>query len=407
MADTIVRNPTPGEVEKGGDIALAAFGGEREHWQKSFHNIAELFGERFILVVEADGELISSLLCTPGPVYMGEAAVPHSAVGGVGTIPEYRQKGYAGLLMSECVRLLRREGIYISSLWPFSYEYYRKFGWEIGAETRNYSAEAKVFLTVGDPDKARGATLEDFQQLQLAYDLWATNYNCLTQRSDTWWRRIIKMPDHLHLATEPGLGVVVQWEGGHLVGYAGYEMKVNDEGVRSINVKEIMFFEPSVRRNMLALLATLIGPEERINFVAPLDDHFLHELPNPRLVTTTVHPSFQFRVIDPEKAMLALQPMEHISGRLSISLTDPVFEQGFDFGLEIEDGEVSLCKPDPEVRMETDILTLAKLYTGYLSALDAVDLGKIPLTRESVKAISCASEIFSELTPFRSGAEPG
>jgi hypothetical protein len=42
--------------------------------------------------VELDGEIVSSLLCCPAPVYVGQGTVSHSSVGAVGTLAEHRKK---------------------------------------------------------------------------------------------------------------------------------------------------------------------------------------------------------------------------------------------------------------------------------------------------------------------------
>ncbi|MCE5199139.1 MAG: GNAT family N-acetyltransferase [Armatimonadota bacterium] len=400
----IVRNPTPGEVEKAADIAWAAFGGEQVHWRQSFQTIAELYGERFILVVEIDGQLVSSLVCTPGPVYIGDAVVPHSAVGAVGTLPEARKRGSAGAMMTESVKLLRSEGIYLSSLWPFSYPYYRKFGWEVGAESRRYQTDAKVFSALGDPAKTRGAKEDDFQQIRAVYDAFARKHNCLTQRSETWWRRIIQPANVWQYTTEPGRGAIVHITNETIDGYAVYEIAI-DEDRKRVEVGEMAFSDSRQRMDLLAGLAE-IDPEARLIFYSTRNDMLMHQLPDPRLVSTTICPGFQFRVIDPPKALESLCPDKSVSGRLSFALSDSVFER-FEFGVEFEGGRVGLCAPDRGALLKMSVETLARLYTGYLSPTDALALGMIEIQAGSEKTIHPAQRFFSQRPPYRSSVEPG
>ena len=401
----IVRNPTPGEVERAAEVASIAFPNlSLERWQESFATIAELFGEQFILVAEVDQEIVSSLLCTLGPIKMGDALISHSAVGAVGTLPDYRRMGCAGAMMTQSVKLLRKEGICASSLWPFSYPYYRKFGWEVGAESRAYSGPASVFVELGDPSNARPATPDDMDAVKTIYHVIARSYCCLTERSDEWWTRIIRIGEYLKSA-ESGCGILLHSTEGRPDSYAVYATQVKDEKT-AIHVKEMMFWEPDQRVDMLAFLAAM-SPESQIHFGTPVDDSFLHHLPDPRAVHTSIEPSFQFRIIDPEQAMLALTPMEHVSGQVSFSLSDPVFKHGFQFGIEVEDGEVALCKADPGSLIETDIQTMAKMYSGYLSPMDAWDMGKLRIAGNAALAVVTAGEVFGVLTPYRSWLEPG
>lgn len=396
----IVRNPTATEVERAIEVASIAFPNlTPEQWTASFSMVAEVFGTRFILVVEDEGKIVSTLLCQPMPVYISGVPVPHASAGAVATIPEARNKGCAGAMMAECVRVLRAEGVYLSSLWPFSFPYYRKFGWEIGAETRNYSAQGKVFAELGDASKARFAKAADLPQVKLVYDDWAQNYNCLTQRSDVWWERVVPV----RLLAEPNL--VVHETDGRIDGYAAYEIGGDDER-KSVAVREIAFTQVRDRRDMLALLGG-IDPEGNVSLGAPIDDTLLQEVPNPRVISAGISASFQFRVIDPPKAMQGLEVDESISGKATFSLTDPVFKEGWDFGVVVDEGNVSLAKPDPRRKLEMDVQTFARLYSGYMTAFDAWELGMIQVQGDAMETLLTACEVFSPLTPYRSSMEPG
>lgn len=404
----IVRNPTATEVERAIEVASIAFPNlTHEQWTKSFSMVAEVFGTKYILVVEDDGVIVSTLLCQPMPVYINGGLVSHASAGAVATIPEARCKGCAGAMMAETVRLLRAQKIHLSSLWPFSFPYYRKFGWEIGSETRSYSAPGNVFVELGDAAKARGPKQGDFAQIKLVYDDWAQNYNCLTQRSDKWWDRVVSVKEPLKMVTEPGddRGVVVHVSDGRVDGYVAYKVG-GDAETKSVDVNEIAYMQPQDRRDMLALLGSIV-PEGRIGFNAPMDDLFLQELPNPRLITTGVNASFQFRVINPPAAMQCLTVDEAVSGKVTFSISDPVFKEGWEFGIAVEDGEVSLVKPDQKRKLEMDVQTFARLYSGYLTAFDALELGKLSVKGDGMETLLTACEVFSPMTPYRSWLEPG
>lgn len=406
MAQIIARNPTPGEVEKAAEVASKAFPNlSLEHWQREFHLRADLFGERFILVAECDGHIVSSLICSPQPVYINGSPVSHAAVGAVGTLPEYRCQGCAGVMMKECVRLLQSEEIWLSSLWPFSYEYYRKFGWEVGTESRSYRAPAKVFADLTEPKNVRAATDDDFERIKSIYEIFGSTYNCMTDRSDEWWRKILRFEEPIHMETESGRGVVIHETDNEADGYCVYDIGIQDDKT-VIGVRETAFNDPVQRREMLAFIAG-INPEADLSFYAPANDTFLLELPNPRAVECRLHPSFQFRIIDPRSALELYTPHEAAMGAISFSISDPVFKHGFEFGVEFEDGEVELCKPNRSAMAEMDINTLAQLFTGYASSFDLVMLDKIKLIGDSANVLLGLFSLFTGAQPYRSGLEPG
>ena len=406
MSSIVVRSPSDTEIEKAAEVASRAFTNlPLEYWRLSFRRVAEMFGRRFILVGESDGEIVSSLFCQPAPVHIGGAKVPHAAVGAVGTLPEYRRRGCAGALMAGCVRTLGDEGILLSSMWPFSYEYYRKFGWEVGAETRSYEAEGKFFAETGNAATARVATRKDMNGMAAAYESFAPRHNCLTHRRADWWNRIINIDDFLGSEAESSKGAVVHTTDGVVDGYAVYSIDSSQENKR-IETKEVVFAVPEHRRDMLAFLGST-DPEGRLGFSAPADDLFLHEIPNSRAVDARITPAFQFRVIDPAGALEYLSPAKEVRGRLSVSISDPVFEEGFELGLQAGDGEVGLCRAEPEHALRVDVQTLAKVYSGYLTAREAWKLGRLHLPGDDPKLLRLADDIFATLSPYRSGLEPG
>lgn len=398
----IVRNPTAAEVERAIDVAAIAFPNlTHEHWTDSFTMVTEVFGTRFLLIVEDEGQIVSTLICQPMPVYVNGGLVSHASTGAVATIPEARNRGCAGVMMAECVRLLRKEKVSLSSLWPFSFEYYRKYGWEIGAEVRGYSAPAEVFAKLGDASTTREAEDGDLQQVRRVYDGWAQGYNCLTQRSDVWWDRVV--PFRM-LPKEAEQGTIVHLTRGKIDGYAAY--RINDGEQKSATVLELAFMQAEHRRDMLARLAAIV-PEGIISFNAPRDDLFMQEIPNPRLIKAGLNASFQLRVTDPPRALECLEIEEDVSGRITFSITDPVFKEGWEFGIAVDGGEVELTKPDRNRALEMDVMTFARLYSGYLSPFDAVDLGKVKLKGDAMEMLIAACGVFSPLAPYRSSLEPG
>lgn len=60
-------------------------------------------------------------------------------VGGVSTLPPYRRKGAIRASITASLRDMYERGFTFSHLYPFSTQYYRKFGYEVGAEAREWT----------------------------------------------------------------------------------------------------------------------------------------------------------------------------------------------------------------------------------------------------------------------------
>jgi predicted acetyltransferase len=275
----------------------------------------------------------------------------------------------------------------------------------VGAETRSYSAQGKVFMELGRVGNVRGMKESDFGEIKETYADFAPSFNCLTSRSHQWWTGINEVLHCFKFTTEPGRGTIVHTSKGDIDAYAVYEIGSSGDDV-FIEVKEIAYFAADHRHDLLAFLGALY-PEARLTFYSPAEDLFLQEIANPRVVHTALAPSFQFRVINPEKAILSLSAPEGLSQRFTFSISDPVFSHGFEFGIEVRGDELVRCKPDQSNRLEMDIQTFARLYSGYLAPADALALGRIKTRGCQPQSLDSVGDLFSPLSPYRSWLEPG
>ncbi len=84
-------------------------------------NIRVLYAER--------GEMASVVCVSPRKMYFSGAELSLGGIGGVATLSNHRRKGYAGKLNKNAIDFMKEEGYDISVLYPFSSEYYAKFGY--------------------------------------------------------------------------------------------------------------------------------------------------------------------------------------------------------------------------------------------------------------------------------------
>lgn len=404
----IVRHPTEGELERAAEIGYIAFSGSnRDEWVKDFSARARMFGLEYILVVELDGKLVSSLMCTPGPIWCGGDIVTHSAVGGVGTIPEARKNGCAGAMMAETVRFLRRQGIHTSSLWPFSYPYYRKFGWEVGSERRKYSGKPEAFAALGDPANARIAFPDDLPIIIEAYNRLASRYSGLTVRNEAWWNGLIKA---CNIVLDGGPAQVDGRRRIYLVGddkpqaYAVSSIREMEGPQTGVHVDEIFSDDPLLLSSLLSFIARQKEADE-MTVHTPCDDLLLHQLPEPRDLELKYEPGHQFRVIDPSAALVSRKPGTGVKGFLGFQLTDPVFSKGWRFTAELDGEAITVSKDKTRNELSTSVQMFARMFSGYLRPNQAVALGRASVSSE--EALYLAEAAFRQVVPFRSLIEPG
>ena len=89
-----------------------------------------------VTAVDENGQRMSSGGLTIRPIHFGGKEILCGAVGGVGTEPEYRRGGLVREIFTEMAAECDRRAIPLTILHPFSFAYYRSFGFERVADHR-------------------------------------------------------------------------------------------------------------------------------------------------------------------------------------------------------------------------------------------------------------------------------
>lgn len=94
-----------------------------------------------ILLFE-DENLASMIQMNPYPMYLNNKTIKVASLAGVATYKEYRKKGYAGRLIDLGLREMQKRGIAFTFLYPFNYDFYRKFGYELCYDRKIYNIKS-------------------------------------------------------------------------------------------------------------------------------------------------------------------------------------------------------------------------------------------------------------------------
>lgn len=123
-------------------------------------------------------------------------------IGGVSTLPPYRHNGAIRASLSASLRDMYENGFTFSYLFPFSTQYYRKFGYEVGAEARRW-----VMPLADIRPKDVGGTIEqifpgdDFSPLLEVYDACFAdcNMSAVRDRYDAGLEKAKLMEEHRYV----------------------------------------------------------------------------------------------------------------------------------------------------------------------------------------------------------------
>src|SRR5204863_8929074 len=145
-----------------------------------------------IRVVVRDGQVVSSLEIRREQVQIGDAVLPMGGVSNVATLTTERNHGYASDLMRETLRSLRLEGVPTSVLFPFSFRYYRKFGYELAGNHCQFWCRPHNLPAFGEHGACRPAVEEDIPRLEGVYRDCCRKRSCSLVRPAARWQELIR-----------------------------------------------------------------------------------------------------------------------------------------------------------------------------------------------------------------------
>lgn len=107
-------------------------GNREERTDKIWDNIITLGA------YDKEDDLKSALIIRQYDVYLYGKKMPMGGIANVASYPEARGQGNIRNLFKEALAIMREEGMHLSYLAPFSYGFYRQFGYELAFEYREY-----------------------------------------------------------------------------------------------------------------------------------------------------------------------------------------------------------------------------------------------------------------------------
>ena len=261
------------------------------------------------------GELASQIMALPFTSGFHGVKLPAAGVGFVGTYPEYRGRGFARDLMARIIEEEHERGTLLSYLAPFSYPFYRRFGYE--HVFNQYAFRIKVG---GWPDgvrvPGRVARLgwgEARPFVERVYAAGEPERPCGLVR-EAWWEEY-----KFHLRRDYDFAVYLD-EDGAPQGYLAYQLNGT-----SLDIFELEW----LTANAFQALSRYIRSHEAgfsLTWTC-LDPGALERMPlpaDPEPMAFTVRPYMMARIIDLEALLLAY-PFEG--------------EGDFTLGLQVDDDE--------------------------------------------------------------------
>ena len=206
-----------------------------------------------------DGETLTATIFTPEyRSYYNGKAFPAFGIGGVASLPEYRRLGAVRAIFNHIFSLVPERGWATSYLYPFSFPFYRQFGYERVIKRHAMKFPASVLEDFPRNPQAKlyerdGAVRKE--DLLSVYNAWAEKYNITyarDMRSWAWSEKPHQSQDFTYLWFDAA---------GTPAAYATFSCKHG-----CMNVRELCYLSPYALRGILGFLRMFEGQVWEYNF---------------------------------------------------------------------------------------------------------------------------------------------
>ncbi|MFW5986235.1 MAG: GNAT family N-acetyltransferase [Halanaerobiales bacterium] len=342
----------------------------------------EMFRAENCLAVYDDKKIAASLQVLPFEIFFQGKPVPMGGISAVCTLPEYRSKHYAGDLLQEAIKLMHDRGQMFSMLAPFSYHFYRQYGWELAFQTSEYEFDVsnfKKFKKAGI-DGFKPLEYDDIPGVKDVYEKYICRYNGALRRSDRDWN--IEFQQH---ERKDKYRYGCTNEDGELQGYLFFKIKD-----RKMNIGELCYNSIDIKRKIFAFIYSHRSQIDKVGWNAPADDNTILMLDEP----TRSHKfgiEMMARVVDMKQVLKRLNTGNNISGvSFALKVEDKYAKwNNRIFRVEVDDGEVEvdvLEDVDPDIICA--VQPLSQMILGYAVPEQSWELGKIKGDREKIEELA-------------------
>jgi len=317
-----------------------------------------------------NGKMLSALTINPYVIRMNGHEVKMGGIGAVVTLPEARGQGLIKKINKPVFEAMREEGQVYSFLYPFSFAYYRMFGYEHCYARKNAVIPIDEFKKFPYPERFIPHGPDDSHEpFARIYREFTRDKNLAVVRDESNWKWMLDRDPYM----KRQFTYLNHDKNGTPNAYLLYEADVKGhDGENALKIRELCWTSPEGLHAVFGFFGKMGSEYGVVKWNVPYGLNIQAILPDAYSVDWTVNAAGMNRIVD-VPAVLAMQPAPAGSGRAHIKVNDDFWpDNSGTYRLEWESGNLSAKREnvtDPD--METNVTTLAQLTTGYINAAEA------------------------------------
>ena len=336
-----------------------------------------------------DGEkLIAQLAVYPFQVNILGKTFEMGGLTGVGTYPEYANMGLMYKLMNQALTDMKHRKQSISYLFPYSFPFYRRRGWEIISDKMTF--EIKDFQ-LPKPKKVSGYVERlhtEHQDIRMVYNRFSSQQHAAMIRNELAW-------DEYWRWDLEELTAAVYYDTSH--DPQGYLLYWISEDV--LHIKEMVYMNQEARNGLWNFVSAHFSMVSRVIGNIYTDEPLAFWLEDGD-IKETIAPYYMARIVD-AKQFIAEYPFRAIGrdAEITFKLDDPMVEwnKGI-FTLHVSaTGQGELIQSENQPSASLDIQTLTTMLLSYKRPSYLAAIGHLDSDEKTVELLE---SLIERQTPY-------
>ena len=291
-------------------------------------------------------------------------------VQGVISAPETRGSGAVTKLLNKSLRMIKEQGNIFSGLYPFSYSFYRRFGYELAYQKKTAVIPVRTLSAHKFPKNQVKHVIYDekkpdsIAEIRKVYENFSSGRNHAIVRDDERWNEMLEGDPY---QTRKNLYLIYNKNSepcAYVFLHPGHKP---DDDKAELIISELAYTDKQSLYDTFGFLAGLSPQFGEVKITSDLD--FQAIFPEAWDVSVSVAPSVMWRVIDVEKAVELMRPPESVErGAFVMEIRDDNLEENSGkYLVNWENGKVGISRTNQTPALITSIQGFTQLATGFLT----------------------------------------
>ena len=360
-----VRRLTENEHFEANLVSYVAFHMRMEDPEKVREDSKKLSMEDWGAISD-DGKIMARILNYRFDTWLDGQLVANGGIGGVSTLPEYRNTGAVRAIFGKLIPEAYRNGEVISTLYPFSHAFYRKFGYETACWRNDYEFAPGVLAGYRFDGTAELWKPDDpVGEFTALYNRFAENYNLAVRRDD-------KMMLEKHLKGEyykdRKFGYLLK-EDGVPVAYLIFQ-DIRHDPAAILEVQDIAWDGRKGMNALLGFLGRFSADYGTVRMFLPASVELFSFIRSPRVydIAQTVRQDYMIRAVNVQRLLEVIRKPDDCSFVIRVEGDEYIAENNGTW----EVGGSGAARTDKAPDLTVSIQALGQMAAGCVSLSEAM-----------------------------------